>query len=419
MAARPHMVIVHRWLADYAHYERYVDHSRYAVSYVTTEVGAPALPASAAQVAIVDATDDLPSVADAVKRLAENQGRPEAIIALKEDDLLVGAQLRQQWGCPGPDIDDVIPFRDKLVMAGLVSRAGLAVPAHAPVRHPHDVVEFGRDHGWPVVVKPCAGSSSAGVIKVDGPSECAGLEFAEGEPHLVQAFDGRQIYHVDGYFDGRTMGPLRASRYVNNCLGFRTGDTLGSVEEDDPDLMRSITAFSTGVMRALSRKPVVFHLELFVDRVTGSCAFLEVGARVGGAEIPYLWREVHGYDLMESAFRLLAGQHALPWPRSIDAVAPAPGTDVAGWLLAPAPTQRPCRITHATSMVGRVPGPYAEALLRPGEILPAADAYYEHVGGRFRFRGRTSREVEDAIVATSRDFHVSGELAIRRHRQPA
>ena len=47
--------------------------------------------------------------------------------------------------------------------------------------------------------------------------------------------------------------------------------------------------------------------------------------------------------------------------------------------------------------------------LRPGEILPAADAYYEHVGGRFRFRGTRSADVTAAIAATARDFRVSAE----------
>jgi hypothetical protein len=143
------------------------------------------------------------------------------------------------------------------------------------------------------------------------------------------------------------------------------------------------------------------HLEVFADPATGECAFLEVGARVGGAEIPFLWREVHSYDLMEAAFRLGLGLPPRPWP--------APGGEVAGWLLVPAPAARPCRITEATPMAGRRPGPYAEALLRPGEILPAADAYYEHVGGRFRFRGGSSAEVTAAIEATARDFRVYAE----------
>jgi hypothetical protein len=82
---------------------------------------------------------------------------------------------------------------------------------------------------------------------------------------------------------------------------------------------------------------------------------------------------------------------------------------VAGWLLVPAPGDRPCRITEVISMTGRPRGPYAEAIPGLGEVLPAADSYYEHVGGRFRFRGATTKEVESALAETARSFRVRGE----------
>jgi biotin carboxylase len=399
---RPHIVVIHRWRARYAQYERYVSHTGNAVSYVATPVGASAVPASAAAVALVDATDDLPAVADRVKQLAHEHGQPAAIVALKEDDLLVAAALRQEWGCGGLRPAQIMPYRDKVTMCGRVAGAGLPVPAFTTVRDASTVRAFGDRYGWPVVVKPRIGSSSFAVSRLSGPSDLRGLDLSEDGPFLAQVFDPRPIYHVDGYFDGAALGPYRASRYLNTCLGFRAGDALGSVEEDDPHLVHAIGAFSARALAALSDLPTVFHLELFVDRETGECAFLEVGARAGGAEIPFLWREVHGYDLMEAAFRLALGRSPRPWPAHLT----RPGGEVGGWLLAPAPLARPCRIVEARSMLDRSPGPYAEAMLRPGEILPAADAYYEHVGGRFRFRGHSSAEVEAAITATARDFRV-------------
>ena len=431
---RPHVVVLHRWRARYAEYERYIDHGEYAVSYVTTEVGAPSVSPGAAAVAVVDATDDLSAVTVEVKRLAERFGPPAAIVGLKEDDLLVAARLRQEWGCPGPTPQELVPFRDKLAMATRVAAAGLAVPAFSAVSSVPDVLAFGAARGWPVVVKPRIGSSAVGVVQVSSASDLAApdaLDFEGAEqtadagdgfgsegPMLAQSFDARPIHHVDGYFDGERFGPFRASRYVNTCLGFRTGDMLGSVEIDDPLLLGALGEFGSAALRALTARPTVFHLELFVDPATRECAFLEVGARVGGAEIAFLWREVHGYDLMEAGFRLAMGWTPRAWPAGLGARRPAAYTvadaagaegSVAGWLLAPAPAARPCRITEATPMVGRVPGPYAEALLRPGEVLPAADAYYEHVGGRFRFRGHTSAEVEAAVSATARDFRVGAE----------
>ncbi|MFL6110088.1 MAG: acetyl-CoA carboxylase biotin carboxylase subunit family protein [Catenulispora sp.] len=405
---RPHVVVIHRWRARYAEYERYIDHREFAVSYITTEVGATSVTPLAAAIALVTATDDQRAVGERIHDLAADLGKPAAIIALKEDDLLVAARLRAEWGCSGPTEAELLPFRDKLLMARAVAAAGVPVPAFAEVRDADAVRAFGARHGWPVIVKPRIGSSSAGVVRLGGPEDLAAAELAGPfEPMLAQAYDPRQIYHVDGYFDGTALGPFRASRYLNTTpLGFRAGTGLGSVEEDDPALAAAIGAFGSRALAALTDQPTVFHLEVFADRGTGDCAFLEVGARGGGGEIPFVWREVHGYDLMETGFRLGLGWEPKPWS---PVLAAGSGPDVGGFLLVPAPAARPCRITSVTPMLGRDPGPYAEELLAVGEILPAADAYYEHVGGRFRFRGATSAEVEAAIGDTVRDFSVSAQ----------
>jgi hypothetical protein len=398
-----HVVIVNRWAERYADFPRYLDHRAHRVTYVSTEVGLSAVPPQATEVVTVRATDDLAEVTAAVDGLARRHGAPDRVVALKEDDLLVGAALRERWGAPGPGLADLLPFRDKFLMATRVAAAGLSVPPFGLVSDARDVREFAGRVGWPVVVKPRIGSSSAGVVRLDGPGDLDGPSFAAG-PQLAQRFDPRQIYHVDGVFTGERLLVLRASRYLNNCLEFRSGGTLGSVEESDPDITRVIADFTLRTMRALSTLALVFHLEMFLDAGTGACSFLEVGARVGGAEIPLLWREVHGHDLMETAFRIQLG---LP----VGAEAPRIAEEIGGWLLVPAPVNRPCRITEITPMVGRRPGPYAEVLLSVGDVLPDADSYYEHVGGRFRFRGESSHAVEAAIRAIAADFRVSAEPA--------
>jgi biotin carboxylase len=403
---RPHVVVVNRWRERYAEYERYVDHERCRVSYVSTAVGLASVPPAAAATSLVAATDDLDAVRLAVRTLAERFGAPDAILALKEDDLLVGAELRQEWDCPGQRPHALEVFRDKGAMCAAIVAAGLPVPAFAAAPHDGAVLDFAAEHGWPLIIKPRVGSSSAGVVRLDGPADLAAIRF-DGEPLLVQEFRTDPIYHVDGLFDGARVVTHRASRYLNTCLGFRTGSALGSVEVDDAELDRVVGTWAGRFLAALSTTPVVFHLEVFVGtdgHGRPTCTFLEVGARTGGAEIPFLWRQVHGYDLMEAAARIQLGR---PAP-AVPAVAPV-DDGVGGWLLVPAPAERPCRITHSTPMVGRVPGLYAEVVLRPGQVLPLADAYYEHVGGRFRFRGASSAEVERAIAETARHYRVAAE----------
>ncbi|MEV0726187.1 biotin carboxylase [Micromonospora purpureochromogenes] len=404
-SSRPHIVIIHRWRAGYVDYAAVLDHSINCVSYITTEVGRARVPTAAASVAVVAATDDAPAVRQAMAELAHLHGKPRRIVALKEDDLLLAAQLRAEWGCPGVTSGQALRFLDKALMAGMVARAGLPVPAFAAVDSAEEVREFAAEHGWPIIVKPRIGSSSDGVVRLHGPADVESVDLVT-RPMLAQVFIPHPIYHVDGlYVDGR-LQVFRASRYVNSCLAFRNGDFLGSVEEDDPAIVGAIEVATNGFLAAFGTDPLVFHLELFVESNPAGggapeCTFLEVGARVGGSEVPILWREVHGYDLMAASVSLQLGE-APEEPT-------APGGDIGGWLLIPAPAQRPCRIVEITPMSGRVPGLYAESLLRPGDVLPLADAYYEHVGGRFRFRGTTTQGVEKAIQSVAADFRVSAE----------
>jgi biotin carboxylase len=288
-------------------------------------------------------------------------------------------------------------------MCQAVDAAGLRVPGFAAVNDRRSVLALAESVGWPLVLKPRIGSSSAGVTVVTGPDDLADVPF--DQPMLAQAFNPHPIHHVDGLFDGGKLVHWRVSRYVNTCLGFREGTFLGSVEQDDPQVNQAVESAATAFLGALTDAATPFHLEVFVEPGPDgmTCSFLEVGARVGGAEIPFIWRDLHGYDPMRAAFDLQMG-------RALRSEREGPDTgEVGGWLLVPAPAARPCRITEATSMVGRRPGPYAEALLSPGEVLPAADAYYEHVGGRFRFRGRSSAEVQAALVATAAGFRVTAE----------
>ncbi len=400
-----HIVIIHRWRAAYADYESYLDHTVDTVTYVTTSVGADRVPGAAAGIAIVSSTDNLPEVRAAVRDLAGEHGSPDAIVALKEDDLLIAAKLRAEWDCAGDRPADLLVFRDKYVMASAVAGQGLPVPAFAEAPGAEAVFDFAEEHGWPLIVKPRLGSSSAGVLRLEGPADVADVPFDGPESLLVQVCDPNPIYHVDGVFVGGRVVAFRASRYVNTCLGFRNGVFLGSVEEDDPVRNAAIGSWTDRFLSAFGVDALVFHLELFLEQEAGrepTCTFLEVGARVGGAEIPFLWRDVHGYDLMAAAMRIQLGEPVEP--PELGEVA-----EVAGWLLAPAPAQRPCRISNVTPMVGREPGPYAEELPQIGDVVPLADAYYEHVGGRFRFRGLTSGDVEKAILLTAADFQVSGD----------
>lgn len=400
MTALPrHVLVIHRWRDHYARYEDYIDHVTHKVTYVTTDLGRESVPTAAAGSVTVRATDDLRAVRQAADTLSVRFGAPDLVVALNEGDLETAAQLRAQLGCPGQDMTALAPFRDKLLMTQTVALAGLRTPAFADAPDTAAVKEFAQEHGWSLVVKPRRGTASRGVVRLGGPDDLVALEAQEPEDRIVQAYCGDTIYHVDGLWTGTELGPWRASRYVNTCAEFTAGAALGSVEEDDPALLEPIGAFTAAVAKVLGgRHAWVFHLEVFVgtdDDGSVRVTFLEAGWRVGGAEIPFIWREVHGVDLMAAAAAIQLGRAPeLPDGRSEGAA------QVGGWLLVSSPVPAPCTVVAA-----HTPGPaqalaYAQVVPKPGYVLPKAGGY-EHVGARFRFRGATTQEVREAVLATA------------------
>lgn len=396
----PHIVVVHRWRDRHALYADYVDHATHRVSYITTAMGRESVPASAADVVEVPATDDLFAVRAALADLARRGGAPTRLVALNEGDLDVAAVLRDELGLPGQGAAELERFRDKLIMVSRVAAAGVPAPAFAAAPDAAAVADFATAHGWPVVVKPRRGTASRGVLRLDGPADLARLTDLDAEPHLVQTFVGDQIFHIDGLWTGTALGPWRASRYVNSCVEFTTGAYLGSVEVDEAELLDRLAPVVAATVGALGAEPWVFHLELFVGVVAGGVprfTFLEAGARVGGAEIPFVWREVHGTDLMRAAIDLQLGR-APAWD-------PPVGGETAGWLLLPVPVPAPCRVLEAGPLPDRGDGPYAWAVPAAGADIPRVGGY-EHVGARFRFRGTSSQQVEAAIRKTAAEFRL-------------
>jgi hypothetical protein len=396
-----HIVVVHRWRDRYALYDGYIDHVAHTVSYVTTSLGAESVPAQAAAVVVVPATDEPGAVRGAVDELGAQLGRPDYVVALNEGDLDTAAVVREQFGCPGLRPVELDRFRDKLTMVSAVAAAGIPVPAFADAPDVEAVSAFAAAHGWPIVVKPRRGTASRDVVVLGSPADLARLDLAD-EPHLVQVYVSDSIFHIDGLWTGTELGPWRASRYVNTCKDFNDGMYLASIEIDDPALLPHLERFTAAAAGALSSEPWIFHMEAFVGAAADDVprlTFLEAGARVGGGEIPFVWREVHGVDLMSVAVDIQLG-------KELDVGAPRNG-ETAGFLLVPVPVERPCRVVEASlDVAGK--GPYAQAVPQPGTTIPALGGY-EHIGARFRFRGRSSHDVEAAIRRTIAGFRLACE----------
>ncbi|WP_186202870.1 ATP-grasp domain-containing protein [Burkholderia gladioli] len=398
---RSRIVVLNRWSDDFAAYHRYIDHDAHEVAYVCTPDGAAALAAS--RIAHLERLPDFLDEAglhEAVRACGAALGGIDRLVALSEFDLIAAGRLREAFDIPGDRPAAVARFRDKAVMKQVVAAAGLRVPrfvaldeVDAPDAPALAALRF------PLVLKPRAGAASAGVRRVDTPAQLAALwpTLARADHECEEYIEG-PIYHVDGLVADGEFVIARASRYVNTCLDFANGKPLGSVMLDPGPAHDALLAFARDSLRALGLDDGAFHLE--VIRGGDGLTFLEIGARVGGGEIPFLFRDLYGVDLYDLWVAQQSGDAARFAVRAQAARAASASPLRGGFLMLPEPVGS--RFVEA-----EVPSGIA-ALYRA--VLPKRHHGFDGKGGydtilaRFRYRGASEDEIGAAIDATLREF---------------
>lgn len=409
-----HIVIVNRWPRfqdpsrwdnELTRYEEFFDHQRHRISYVVDGPGAEGVLAPREHIAHLVQVDDVnqyPQLLAGVQEVIERVGPVDQLIALSEFTLEIAARVRQALNIPGHGPEQVAVYRDKARMKEILQEHGLAVPPFIRCNDVEQVLDFAGAVGYPVIVKPVDGAASIGVAKIeDARALRAILSEVDLGRYEVEAFIQGQTYHIDGFTDDSGAVPFQVvSRYINSCLDFASAKPLGSVILQSSQLRTRIEAFSECCLRALNLRNSAFHLEIFVEE-NGSLVFLEVGARVGGSEVPHLINKVFGVNLYEHWLKGLAGD-PVPLP-TIEA------DPSGGWLVVPKPAQLPCRVIEAQSLRPHVSSLWRELLPRPGQILEAGGSYDALHSGRFIFTDASEVDIEYDIHHAIKTFHFQAE----------
>lgn len=391
---------VRRWDNELVRYEEFFDHGQNRISYVVDGPGARGVLAPAESIAhlvTVGDVNDYSQLLSAVKEIAERVGPVDQLIALSEFTLEIAARVRQALGIPGHGPEQVAVYRDKVRMKEVLTAKNVRVPAFARCESVEQTMRFASSISYPLILKPLDGAASIGVVRVNNSEELAShLATLDLSRYEVEEFIEGEVYHVDGFADTTSAVPFQVvSRYLSSCLDFMKGEPLGSVIAQQSPLRTRIEEFSATCIAALGLSNTPFHLELFVT-ADGSPVFLEVGARVGGSEVPHLVNKVFGVNLFEYWLKGLAGEH-VPLP-------PKSGDLSGGWLVIPKPQELPCRVEIASSMKSRIGSIWRELLPEPGEILEQGGSYDALHSGRFIFIGKPEPEIEADIRNVIKSF---------------
>jgi len=397
-------LVINRFDDEFGEYHRFLPPEGARIAYITTEHGLKPLATEHALEVRVVPDLGLKTLLPIALEMSGRWGGFLGVVGLSEWDVLTAAHVREQLDVPGYRPSFVSRFRDKPLMKQLVAAAGLRAPRYQLLDGSLSVDELVATVGLPMIVKPRAGAASTGVRRIDtGEALREVLEGVAGEGIQCEEFIAGDIFHVDGIRRDDEFYVVTVSAYVNTCLDFAGGSPLGSVLLDPGPNRTEILGFAESCLKALGLSDGPFHLELFRS-TTGELVFLEVGLRPGGAEVPFLHRDLLGVDLFGEAFRVTLG---------LPPFFPCPLPDLegsGGWLIFPEPRPLPSRVVSATSLRSSVPEIYSERIPSPGEVFDGTGVY-DHVGGSFRLRGADEATVRRAIDRIMANYAVVAEAA--------
>jgi len=262
-------------------------------------------------------------VLQAVEDVRRKTGhKVDRLIGTLEELQVPLGEVRDELGIPGMGAEAGRNFRDKARMKSVLRAHGLPCARHALAHTPADALAFVEAVGFPVIVKPQAGSGSRGTHRLSSPDDLASClrsmppstkrplvfeEFIVGEEHSFDSITigGRPVwYSINDYLPG-ALEVVREP-WIQWCV-------LLPREVDDPRY-DGIKRIAADALTALGMDTGMSHMEWF-HRPDGSVAISEVGARPPGARFVHLISWAHDFDLFRAWADVVIHARFTPRPR--------------------------------------------------------------------------------------------------------
>ena len=226
----------------------------------------------------------------------------DRIVALDEFDIEMAATLREHLRMPGMGETTSRYFRDKLAMRMRADEKGILVPPFCQVLNYDKIREFMDRVPGPWVLKPRSSASAIGIKKVNSADELWPILDSLGDQqsyHVLEKFVPGDVYHIDSMVSEKEVLFAAASKYgappmaVAHDGGIFTTRLLSRKSKDEKTLQK----LNNEVVKALRLVRGVTHAEFIKGNEDGEFYFLEIAARVGGANIAETIEAATGLNL--------------------------------------------------------------------------------------------------------------------------
>lgn len=279
----------------------------------------------------LDAYEQVPNVCDenvmvdAVKRI-QARGWVDRLEATVEAHMLTAARVREARGIPGLSYQQTLLVRDKTVMKEFMRRNGIPCAASQAASSVDEVVAFGRQVGYPIIIKPRDGAGAAATWRVNSESELGpalqDTGVVAGRSVAVEEF----IEGHEGFYDTMTVAGKPAHEFVSHYYpgvleGMRTrwiSPAIITTNRIDAPGYDEVKVLGRKVISKLELHTAPTHMEWFFG--PKGLKFSEIGARPPGVGQWDLYCAANDVDLYrEWAHGIVHGRCAQTLSRNYSA----------------------------------------------------------------------------------------------------
>lgn len=247
-----------------------------------------------------------------IRRIIERIGPIDRLLGALEELQVPLGQVRETLGIPGMDAETSRNFRDKARMKEILQAAGLPCARHRRITGLEAARAFVAEVGYPVIVKPVAGSGSRNTFRVEDDDQLrTALDWPatpRGVEVMLEEFVRGKEHSFDSVFQGGRLVWFSCCHYFPAPLEVLENPWIQwsvlipreahSPEYDDISRMAEASLRRLGLVDGLS------HMEWF-RRPDGSIAISEVGVRPPGAHFVNVISWAHDTDLFLDWARLM------------------------------------------------------------------------------------------------------------------
>lgn len=211
----------------------------------------------------------------------------DAIVALDEFDMVLAAELREQFHIKGQSVSQAKTFRDKDKMTQKVSELGFKIPHSRKISSYAELKNFFKQHR-DIILKPLDGAGSVDTFHLKSDNDLTPFDsdnFWVDKTVLVQEYIYSDVYHIDGFVYQGNIIYCEPSQYIYNPLLIKKGISAAAVSLDHTsEQFNKLVDYASTLSHGLyPNGTFLFHLEVFYDG--HEIIFLEIASRIGGARI--------------------------------------------------------------------------------------------------------------------------------------